>query len=229
MTDMTTVVLPGMDGTGRLLQRFRDAAPASHSVDVVALPQEIVTGFADLAERVVTRFPDERLLLVAESFSGPVAVNVAARFPDRIVGLVLVATFVDSPVPAGARFIPWRWLFRLPLPAAVARFALVGPSATLAQIRELRGAIRDVPAGLLADRVHRLIALDERETVRQCRCPLLYLRPNVDRLVPERCVNTLQQLRPDTICVEIDGPHLILQQNPAAAWQAIAEFTEAIA
>ena len=49
-----------------------------------------------------------------------------------------------------------------------------------------------------------------------------------DRLVPERCWQTIKALRPDAKLAEIEGPHFILQQKPREAWQHITEFTREI-
>lgn len=229
MSPIRTIVLPGMDGTGKLLRRFCQAAPDSHAVSAIALPAKRMDGFRSLARHVANELPiDERVLLVAESFSGPIAVNVAADYHDRVIGIVLVATFVDPPTPFVARLVPWNLVFRCPLPRLAARIALVGKDASNDDIREIRNAVRDVPPAVMSDRVKQLITLDETASLKKCRCPLLYLRATADRLVPERCWRTIRALRPDAKLAEIEGPHFILQQKPREVWRHITEFTREI-
>ena len=230
MTRVETIVLPGMNGTRLLLRDFCKAAPDSHVASSVALPSRTVAGgYPGIARHVAKSLPqDGQVLLVAESFSGPVAVNIAAHHFERVLGVVLVATFVDPPTPWPARFLPWRFMFRLPLPTFVARWAFVGKDASIGSIRELRESVRDVPPAVLADRIKHVMYVDETAALKQCRCPLLYIRPTADRLVPERCWHTIRRLRPDAKLAEIDGPHLILQRKPKEAWRHIAEFTREI-
>jgi pimeloyl-ACP methyl ester carboxylesterase len=42
---------------------------------------------------------EKEMVLIAESFSGPLAVRFAAAHPTRIKAVVLVASFVKLPVP----------------------------------------------------------------------------------------------------------------------------------
>jgi pimeloyl-ACP methyl ester carboxylesterase len=81
------VLLPGLDGTGALFEGFMRAAPAGVSLDVVALPPK-PSGYAELAEHLSSTLrlsPDT--ILLAESFSGPLAITLAAR--HMVAALVL--------------------------------------------------------------------------------------------------------------------------------------------
>ena len=226
MAAIETFVLPGMDGTTKLLRKFCELAPDSHNVAAVALPPRVMSGFQSLASHVAEMLPrNDKVLLVAESFSGPIAVNVAAHHPERVIGLVLVATFVDSPVPAVARIVPWTLIFRCPLPKFAARIALVGNESSTDDIHEIQDVARAVSPEVVAGRLKMLMTLDETASLKKCKCPLLYIRPTADRLVPERCWETIRDLRPDARLAEIDGPHFILQRKPTEAWQHIAEFS----
>ena len=74
----------------------------------------------------------EQCVLIAESFSGPIALAVAARHPGKIRCLVLCATFAVSPFRTllrGSRFVPKR-MFRpsLLLPTMVDHFCFSGAS-----------------------------------------------------------------------------------------------------
>ena len=227
---ISTVLLPGLHGTELLFQSFRLAAPAGFDVTVWPLPTCTFTSYRALAKRIADQLPSgEKVFLVAESFSGPLAVTIAAEHPAKIAGLVLVATFVDSPLPRGAGLIPWSVVFRLPLPAFAARLTFLGPDASVNEIRELRDAVRGVSAHLLASRLRLVQSVNVTRELAACDCPLLYIRPTADRLVPMRCLDRIVSLRKDTRVVAIDGPHLILQKEPAAAWRHIADFCRQIA
>jgi pimeloyl-[acyl-carrier protein] methyl ester esterase len=71
LVDAQIVLLPGLDGTGKLFKRFIAAAPPDVSVTAIALPPQALD-YAELADYAARSLPDgEGLVLVAESFSGP--------------------------------------------------------------------------------------------------------------------------------------------------------------
>ena len=89
MTPMRCIVLPGMDGTGELLSDFVAAMAPAFETEVVAYPRDRILGYEALLELVRPRLPvDEPYLLIGESFSGPIAIRLAASKPPRLAGLV---------------------------------------------------------------------------------------------------------------------------------------------
>jgi len=79
----------------------------------------------ELADNVadVVRAHD-RPIALAESFSGPVLLQVLARKPALLRGVTFCASFATCPRPVLLRLasvMPLRWLFRLPLPGALIR------------------------------------------------------------------------------------------------------------
>src|SRR5439155_22620184 len=66
---------------------------------VVKYPPDRALDYAELEALVRATLPTQRsFLLVGESFSGPVAVALAASSPVGLRGLVLVCSFVRSPI-----------------------------------------------------------------------------------------------------------------------------------
>jgi pimeloyl-ACP methyl ester carboxylesterase len=219
---MRTLVFPGLDGGTRMLSRFRELAPLMHDVVLFELPTNL-SSYKSLADHFADTVSEEGpCCLVAESFSGPLAVMLAAAHPQSVTSLILVASFVTSPVPPVARYLPWSIAFRLPFAPMAAQRLLLGPSCDSKLAQELRHAIGSVSSGVLAKRIRQIMRVDVRDVFRQLQCPIMYLRPSDDAIVPEHCVNLVQQLRPDTVIHTIDGPHLILETQPAEAWQEIA-------
>ena len=95
------VVLPGLDGTAQLLTGFADAARAAGfaRVEAVAYPTDRTLGYRDLETLARDALPrDEAFVLLGESFSGPVAIAIAADPPPNLRGLVLSTTFARAPV-----------------------------------------------------------------------------------------------------------------------------------
>ncbi len=102
------VLLPGLDGTGTLHTSFVAAArPAFQQVTVLTYPADIPLSYKALEDRVRESLPtDAPLLLLGESFSGPIAIRIAAHPPPNLVGVVLSTTFACSPLPGLSPIAP---------------------------------------------------------------------------------------------------------------------------
>ena len=107
-------MLPGLDGTGKLFAEFIRAIGAQARVQVVVYPHDVPLGYGELEALVRAALPtDRRYVLLAESFSGPLAIRIAADPPRGLAGVILCGTFAKNP-------FPWlRWarpiLVRLPV------------------------------------------------------------------------------------------------------------------
>ena len=214
------VLLPGLDGTGALFEGFMRAAPAGVSLDVVALPPK-PSGYAELAEDLSSTLrlsPDT--ILLAQSFSGPLAITLAAR--HTVAALVLCNTFVAPPRPRALRSLAIPLLFHVRPPAAFVRRFLVGPAASDALVAQVRATIDSVPPSVLAARVRAVLSVAAADQLARVVAPILYLRGSEDRLVPDASVKALLAAASVPVSVvRLAGPHLLLQALPAAAWDAI--------
>src|SRR5262245_9060176 len=86
------VLLQGMDGSGALLTELVECLASFRPVLVISFPNDKPLTYDDLTACVVERLPESRFVLLGESFSGPIAIEVAAR-QQRVAGLVLAASF----------------------------------------------------------------------------------------------------------------------------------------
>src|SRR5689334_7244113 len=85
------VLLPGLDGTGRFFKPLLAKLGSGVRPIVVTYPAHQVLGYADLVSIVEQQLPRGLFVLVGESFSGPLAIEIVVRNADRVIGLVLVA------------------------------------------------------------------------------------------------------------------------------------------
>lgn len=227
METITTLVLPGLDGTDLLLDRFQRLAPPDYEVTVLALPDDSTAGYSELCDHFSETVASAgKCVLIGESFSGPLAVLLAQRHPNVVIHLVLVATFVVSPVPFVARWIPWPLFFRFPLPSFAARRFMLGP-ADGSLVNLLQRAVSTVSPRTLTRRMRAVIKVDVSDQFRQLTCPVTCICPTNDALVSERCLTTMSELREDVILKRIEGPHLILQTQPEQAWKHVVDTTNA--
>lgn len=221
------VLLPGLDGTGRLFAPF--VAEAARALDLVTLafPADRVLTYQELEEHVLPRLPRGRpYALLGESFSGPLALRLAARRPPGLAALVLAASFHRRPAartmallrPLAPAF------FRLPLPAHAVRLLLAGPDASDALVAEVQAGTASVKPAVMAARAAEALRADASEEVRSCPVPLLFLWGRDDRLLRSALPIEIRALSPRAVIRTLPTPHLVLQRAPREALAEIQAF-----
>jgi pimeloyl-[acyl-carrier protein] methyl ester esterase len=218
------LLLPGMDGTGSLFEPLLPLLSAAFSTQVISYPPDQRLGYAELTELVLGQLPQgERFALLGESFSGPIAAAVAAR--SAPVALVLACSFVTCPQPSLRMLRPLLpWLPPLGVFMRPMSVALMGSHATPALRTALASALGRVDPAVLKFRAAEALQADALASLAAARCPVLYLQATQDRVISRRCLAEVLRVRPDTEMTAIDGPHFLLQTQPAACAGAIASF-----
>jgi pimeloyl-[acyl-carrier protein] methyl ester esterase len=227
---VATVLLPGLDGTGQLLDAFAGHLGQDLHPIVVTYPPDVPAGYDQLAELVLRSLPrGEPFLLIAESFSGPVASRVAAMAPEGLIGIVFCASFVSSPLPALRSLA-----FLLPVapvrsvPPALLAALLLGRWSTPQHVLALRHALRSVSPAVLRARAR--AALTARAPAPgSIHVPVLYLRAESDRLISPSSFERLRLVAPSATVESIHGPHFLLQAVPEACARAVRTFTSMVA
>jgi len=227
-TPLDIVVLPGFDGTGRLSRHFADALPPQLTSSVLAYPSDVPESYADLEARVRNLLPGDRAFaIVAESFSGPIAIRIAAKKPKGLVALVLVGTFVRNPVrfaPAWMKSFVGAYLFHIVPSAWMVRQFVAGSDAPAELVSDALAAWCEVKPDVLATRLREALAVDAADDFLAITLPVLYVSGTQDRLLAPSTVDALQRLRPDLEVALIAAPHFVLQRRPAEAAGLIVNF-----
>jgi len=223
------VLLPGLDGTGRLFAEFVKALDPGVSTIVVAYPPDQALGYEELHALVISvldKLPqDQHFVLLGESFSGPLAIRIAARAPPGLDGLILSASFAANPFPwlgwarPLAAYLPVkslpRWL-RAPL-----MWGSLSPDRAPSQMER---AMSGVSAAAVRRRIAALLAVDETNALARVATPTLLLRARGDRVIPKAATTRILRILPQAELVEIDGPHLLLQTSPRECAAAVLRF-----
>ncbi len=221
------VLLPGLDGTGLLFEPLLRQLPAELQTQVISYPGDRRLGYDDLLNFIREKLPDEEpFVLLGESFSGPLAIRIAAQPPPGLSGLILVATFVRKPV----RWLPRRlgpfipaFAFRL-FPLWSQLRVLTSGESTPELRRLYQDALTQVKPAVLAHRVSEVFQVDVAEEFQQIRIPILVIAARHDRTVPTHNLRLLQRLRSDLLVEMIETDHLVLQVKPERAAEAIRRF-----
>jgi len=224
-------ILPGLDGTTALLGAFvAEARRHFAQFTVVGYPGDRPASYAELEQLARQALPRRRCVLLGESFSGPIAVSIAARPPAQLVGLVLSTTFARNPVPllapfaALTRFAPARQL-----PRSALRWSLLGRWATPAIEAQLAQALGRVAPAVLRARAASALRVDVSAELGAIAVPTLYLRASHDRLMHPSAGDLILGRLAGARRVDLAGPHLLLQTAPAASARAIADWFAAVA
>jgi len=229
---MTLVLLPGLDGCGRLFADCVAALPKTFDIITVSYPNDECLSYADLEKFVQTACPiSSPFILLAESFSTPLAIKYAASNPLNLDGLVLCAGFASCPVRGWRYFLGMLFaslMFCIPLPDLAARLWLVGPEASPSLLESVRTASSTVKSKVLAARLRATLSCDVRKELAKVTVPMMYIQGKHDRLINVKCVVEIQHVKPEMVVATLDGPHLILQREPEKSAEAIARFVSTI-
>lgn len=221
------VVLPGLDGTATMHAEFVGALRSLFdAVSLIAYPQNRVMNYAELEVLVRAALPASiPFVLLGESFSGPIAISIAAQPPGGLVGLILSTSFARAPVRLLSAFAPLvRFAPVRSIPQALLWWWLLGRWATPPLKVALRAALDSVESSVLRARAAAAVRVDVTTVLAEISMPTLLLRATEDRLLSRAAsMEILSAVRHAEI-VDIAGPHLLLQANPLVCAQAVIAF-----
>ena len=216
-------LMPGFDGTGEL---FYPITPLlGCNIVVVRYKDECV--FDDYVESVADLLPKEDAVLIAESFSGPVALALMARYPERIRCTVLCATFAVSPfrfLTRLARFVPSLFFGPNPTQRMILKTFCLDNESDPALLSKAVSVIRSVPARTLKSRFGILANIDMEPILSCITTKILYLQAKQDKIVAPDLSRQLVQGLPNASVCEVGGPHLLLQSRPNECAEIIKSF-----
>ncbi|MDH3376621.1 MAG: alpha/beta hydrolase [Gammaproteobacteria bacterium] len=172
-----SALLPGIDGTGRFFAPFMKCLPDGWRSKVVTYPTDVPLGYAELTDLAYAARPNsEKYLLVAESFSGPVVTNLAARHPRGLVGILIVCTFATT--PPILRYAPAKLIAKFPfwkLPAQITTSMLIGNDGSPPMRNLLHETLKEVTPALWRARIEAVANLDVATELQSIDVPMLYI------------------------------------------------------
>ena len=231
MNPISLVLLPGLEGSGKLFADFVAELPPEIHPIVAPYPPGKFLPYSELVSWLAGIVPGDRpYALLGESYGSSLAVQFAATHPPNLKAVILTAGFISNPV---RRFGPLPWLlsrtsvFRIPPPDLLLEYFVIGFGAPEKLKTAVRMAARSEDGAVLARRARAVIECDARKDLQQIRVPLLYLQAARDRLVSRDSLEEIKRLHPDTVAVSIPTAHLLLQRQPRLAARTIAAFLDA--
>ena len=227
------VLLPGLDGTGDFFQPLLEALGNNVCTRVVRYPLHGAYDHTSCLELVRTKLPTDRpYILLGESFSGPVAISLAAEAPPGLVGLILSSTFAVNPRPRLAMILrpllPYLPFHGTGASLRLSRFLVLGRWIT-PSIRELHQKIlARLPPATVRQRLEAVADCDVRAALTRVGVPVLCLAARHDRLVPRSALLPIRAAVPAAHIAQLDAPHCLLQCAPREAAATILEFAQSL-
>ena len=191
----------------------------------ISYPTDQALDYEQLIDFVRARLPqDEPFILLGESFSGPVAVALAASNPPGLIGLILCASFAQSPYPSLKPFARFVRLLPMNLPLSFFSTMLMGRYTTPKLKQLLGAALQSVSSYVLRERIRSILTVDYLWKLREAKVPVLYLKATHDRVVPPSATEAFRMNVQNGTIVEIIAPHFVLQCCPKEAAGVINPF-----
>lgn len=222
------VLLPGLDGTGLLFKPLLEVIPSCFTPLVISYPSDEPLDYDALLSCAQSLIPlDQPFVIVAESFSGPIAVRIAATRPNNLRALILCASFVSNPTLLSnplTSFLINTPVFNVRPPDFLVRYFLMGQDAPVDLMNLFKEALDVVSPSVLASRLQIILEVNERDSLRKCQVPVLYIAAKHDKLVSPRSLTEITRIKPNVESIFIDAPHFLLQCKPQLAIEIINEY-----
>ncbi|MCP5536585.1 MAG: alpha/beta hydrolase [Akkermansiaceae bacterium] len=224
--------LPGLHGTDELYGALRDCLPDDIQAEFVNLPSSGKQDYHTLCDWLEEELPvlpkGKKRIIIGESFSGPLAIRFASRRLDEVAGIVLAATFCDTPLNPGIALLPLRPLFMVKPPRKALLHFLIGDDAGEAEVEKLQAVVQSIPSATLSKRVRTILELQELDNPSIGGLPMLILQASSDNLIPWEAQRTLEACYPDASAHWIESPHLLFQRCPQECATHLVKFAERI-
>ncbi len=224
----TLVLMPGLDGTGKLFEPIIPFLKPHFDLSIVTYPDlDSLTDYVNCAQNQLPDTPG--FSLVAESFSGPVAMSLMAHLPDQIGPSVLSSTFARSPLATLTRMLGYvpEQMFSI---GALNEFCMDVYAAEDEDLSDTQplplNVTEQIDGALLKHRISVLSRVDVSALLASIEVPILYLHGVRDRIVSENDAQMIEDYLPNVSRVDIDAPHLLLQTQPQQCAELICKHVQ---
>jgi len=212
----TLVLMPGFEGNGKLFAPLIPWLEPHFSLRVLKYPD--LKSFDDYIDCAQNQLPAEPgYSLLAESFSGPVAIALLAQRPGLIGPSVLCSTFARSPLAMLtklANHVPQQ-MFSVGTLSEYLLDANAGLDEDLSETQPLPLNITEQLDGVvLRHRIAVMSRIDVSALLPQIEAPVLLLHGQRDRIVSDLEARVIERNLPGVKRFDLDAAHLLLQLRP---------------
>jgi pimeloyl-ACP methyl ester carboxylesterase len=221
---MKLVLLPGLHGTEKLFAPLIDQLPSAIETQIICYPNDLKLDYRQLQNLIVGQLPDQDYVLLAESFSGPLAYWLALTQAVNLKAIIFVASFLENPRPWLLNSISLKFvhlMLKLPIPAYVIKKWLIGPKVDESIISMCQQTLAKIVPDLLAFRLSEISMLSKQHEL--CNIKAYYIQATNDKLVPSNAIEAFKNVFADLEIIAINSGHFVLQAQPTASAQTIIQ------
>jgi pimeloyl-ACP methyl ester carboxylesterase len=219
-----------MDGTGELFENLLAELPPNQKTVVVRYPTSTVLNYEELTALADMQIPKNiPYVLLGESFSGPIAIALAASANEQLKGVILCCTFAINPRPLLSY-----WSFLVPAISITDTLLSVTSKLLMSSFKDckvyeqLKATLPRVSPETMRARLDAVIGVNYLVELAKINVPILYLKGKKDHLVPSAASKTIVKYAKNISLVELDAPHLLLQIVAKKASSEISGFMQKI-
>ena len=211
---MKVLLIPGMDGTGKLFRPLLDELPSDMDTQVICLNDLAAQTPIEQALEIASLIGSEEVIILSESYSGYIAYHLSLLPNLNIKHVIFAASFLENPT----------WFSRLNrlLPLNLVRSGLI-PDIILSPVlfsqrnnknlvKLFMSSLKSVSNSTLRQRLNAIANLvrPNESVLVQC----TYVQASNDYLVSKRTVDVFKELCININVVKANGGHFIVQSNP---------------
>lgn len=223
---MEIIFLPGLHGSGELFGPL--VSNLSIPYQIIELSNGEDQSQKQLASEVSKQLPNNGSILVAESFSGCLVPEILGLCPEKVAGIIFVASFVSSPgklLLMLSRALPAWILHNSTLLRLVLKVFFLNGNSDQKLLEQCVQVVRAIPVSILKKRLDTLYRLEK--PLQQHTAPTVYLQAGGDRVVGSMHCDLIKTLY-SASKVTLNGPHFLLQTNPEECVKAIEKSVKKI-
>ncbi len=174
--------------------------------------------FDDYVESAARQLPNNGpVSLVAESFSGPIAMTLLAKKKANFQASVISATFCKSPLPLLtqlSKYVPEKLFTSNPASKAFLKFFLTGSDANSDVRNKTFELLKKAAPSQFQNRIGLVNEVDVMKELKKIEVPLLYIQATKDRIVLADSGTEIMKHAKNMEIERVEGPHMILQAQP---------------
>lgn len=222
--ELRCILLPGMDGSGLLFEPLKKLLAPSANIQIIPLSQSSDQSILNETKRIKTFFNSAPTIIVAESYSGRIAYELAKDNSLNIVHIVFVASFVSRPsfISKLAGKLPLSPVKKQLIPNLFLHWLLFGRKVDKHTMDLFYASINSVDTTILKKRLHNIACLDS--PTEPLAIEATYIRPESDYLIGCRAITIIRQLLSDLKVITLPGGHFIAQSNPQGCHTVIIDL-----
>ena len=220
---MKLILLPGLDGTGKMFHPFIEELDSSFSTLIIPIKSIRYLSYDDIVDDIYDQLPlSEQFIFLAESFSGFILAKLLSKYDIKCKKIILVSSFFDTPKLLNSlssffisyipiKFIPKHFVSKILF------------NGSIANENDFLNIIYSIESRVLKSRLKLIRTMNYRFLKRNY-IECLYLNAENDFIIHNKNIRAVRKKYINTTVKTVSGGHLLLQSNPKESALIINRF-----